>query len=240
MINMKDLVKRLFNLLGAEIVRLNNSPRHTLLGLAQMDFGSIIDVGANEGQFARMISGFFPQAEMYCFEPLAEPFSKLAAWADTQKGRVHCFQLALGEQEGEFEMHLHEQHTPSSSLLAATDVCHQLYPQTSAERLTKIRMATLDSIFESKLDARRDILLKLDVQGYEDRVLRGGRQVLSQCRAVVLEVCLDPLYEGQADFHGLMDLLYDAGFHYAGNLDQIYDNSGKVVYLDAVFVRVNR
>jgi hypothetical protein len=64
---------------------------------------------------------------------------------------VRSFQLALGEQEGEMEMHQHEQHTPSSSLLAATHTCHRLYPQTQAERMTCIRLSTLDIVLENAL-----------------------------------------------------------------------------------------
>jgi hypothetical protein len=82
----------------------------------------------------------------------------------------------------------------------------------------------------------REILLKLDVQGSEDRVLRGGTRVLSKCRAVVLEASLDPLYERQADFLGLAQFLRGAGFTYVGNLDQSYGADGRVMFLDAVFV----
>lgn len=194
--------------------------------------------GANEGQFARMASEFFPRAKLYCFEPLERPYRKLAAWAETQNGRVECFNLALGDHEGVVEMHLHEEHTPSSSLLAATAQCHELYPQTRAESMAKVRLATLDQALKDHLDHMpREIFLKLDVQGFEDRVLRGAGRVLAVCKAVLLEVCLDPLYEGQADFHGLTQLLHEAGFRYAGNFDQAYGEDGRVVYLDALFAR---
>jgi FkbM family methyltransferase len=235
---LKNAVRRGVNRLGFDVIRLKQSPKRTLLGLSRLNIGTIIDVGANEGQFARMISDFFPRAELYCFEPLEEPFSKLSKWAQTQNGRVHCFQLALGEREGEMEMRLHEQHTPSSSLLVSTDTCHRLYPQTQTERMTRVLVSTLDQALQDTLDHMpREILLKLDVQGFEDRVLRGGARVLLQCQAVLLEVCIDPLYEGQADFLGLAQLLQTAGLHYAGNLDQNYGEDGRVVFLDAVFVR---
>ena len=235
---LKYALRSVVNRLGFDVIRLKRSPKRTLLGLSRLNIGVIVDVGANRGQFARMITGFFPQAELYCFEPLDEPFQELSAWAETQGGKVHCLQSALGEQEGEMEMHLHEQHTPSSSLLAATDTCHRLYPQTAAEHLTPIRVTTLDRVLDDVLQSLSgDILLKLDVQGFEDRVLRGGARVLPRCRAVLLEVCLDPLYDGQADFQELSQLLYHAGFHYAGNFDQVYGDDGRVVFLDAVFVK---
>lgn len=235
---LKNKIRKGVNLLGFDLIRLHRAPKRTLLGLSRLNIGTIIDVGANEGQFARMVSGIFPKAELYCFEPLEDPFRKLSAWAQSQNGRVRCFQLALGDQEGEAEMHLHEQHTPSSSLLASTAVCHRLYPQTRAESITRVRVSTLDEALKDALGRMpRELLLKLDVQGFEDRVLRGGGRTLSQCRAVLLEVCLDPLYEGQADFFALAQLLHAAGFRYAGNFDQAYGEDGRVVYLDALFVR---
>jgi len=235
--NFTTIVRRGINLLGFDVNRLHKSPNHMFLGLRNAQFGTVIDVGANKGQFARLTSELFPNAELYCFEPLEEPFRQLKDWAETQKGRVHCFQLALGEQEGEAEIHLHEHHTPSSSLLAATDNCHRLYPQTRSERLVRIQVSTLDKVLKDVLDGMpREILVKMDVQGFEDRVLRGGSNVISHCRAILLEICLDPLYEGQADFCGITQLLYKHGFRYAGNLNQVYGDDGRVVYLDAVFM----
>jgi len=237
-VSLKSTIRSGVNRLGFDVVRVHRSPKHTLLGLSRLNIGTVIDVGANKGQFARMIVEFFPRAEIYCFEPLDEPFGQLSAWAQTQNGRVHCLQLALGDQEGEVEMHLHEQHTPSSSLLASTTTIQRLFPQTQAERMTRIRLSTLDRALEDTLGPMpREILLKLDVQGFEDRVLRGAGRMLALCRAVILEVSLDPLYEGQADFHGLVQRLHVAGFRYAGNLDQTYGEDGRVMFLDAVFVR---
>ncbi len=238
MLTIKQQIRKRVNVFGFDILRWHDSPEQTLLGLHSKNINTVIDVGANVGQFARMISGFFPQAKLYCFEPLEGPFQKLSAWAHTENGRVRCFQLALGDRIGEAEMHFHEQHTPSSSLLASTDTVHRLYPQTQAEHLTKIRLSTLDHEFENDLDRmQREILLKLDVQGFEYRVLRGGVHVLSKCYAVLLEVCLIPLYEGQADFKELVMLLTQHGLHYAGNLDQVYGEDGRVIYFDVLFIR---
>ena len=236
--NFKTTLLRAFKRLGLDVTRLNKSPSYTFLGLRNIRFGTVIDVGANRGQFARFASEFFPNSEFYCFEPLEEPFRELTEWAKTQNGRVHCFQLALGEQEGEVDMHMHEQHLPSSSILAATDNCHQLYPQTRVERRVSVKVSTLDKVLEDVLDKLpHEIFLKLDVQGFEDRVLRGGVALIPNCRAILLEISLDALYEGQADFLRIMQLMYANNFRYAGNLTQVYGDDGRVVYLDALFLR---
>jgi len=234
----KNQLRKLANVFGIDVLRLHQSPQQTLLGLRSLPIGTVIDCGANVGQFGRAISNVFPAARLYCFEPLEAPYNQLAVWAKTQQGRVQCFNLALGDEEGEIEMHRHDGHSPSSSLLASTAHGNEIYPQTTAESFVKVHLTTLDKALERHLaDMPKDILLKLDVQGFEDRVLRGATRVLSECVACVLEVCLDPLYEGQADFFDLSCLLNDAGYRYAGNLEQVYADDGRVIYLDAVFLK---
>jgi FkbM family methyltransferase len=234
----KGMVRAFANGFGIDIVRLHQSPQRTFLGLRAQNIGTIIDVGANEGQFARSISRVFPKARLYCFEPLAEPFQKLSVWAQSQKERVRYFGIALGDHEGEVEMYQHDAHTPSSSLLTATPICHQIYPQTRTESVTKVRLTTLDIALKNDFDRMsHDILLKLDVQGFEDRVLRGAKHVLSMAKACLLEVCIDHLYEGQADFFVIAGLLNKAGYRFAGNFSQVYGEDGRVIYLDALFLK---
>jgi FkbM family methyltransferase len=234
----RNAAKSFFHLLGADIVRLKNSPRVTLAGLRQRPFRTVIDCGANAGQFARYVSSFFPEASLFCFEPLAEPYATLSAWAATQEGRVRCFQVALGDREGEAVMHHHLGHSPSSSLLATTDHELALFPQTARQSEVVVPVTTLDTALAEFMDGMAlDILLKLDVQGYEDRVLRGAARLLGKVQACLLEVSVDPLYRGQASFKDLVMLLDASGLEYAGNLDQAYGEDGRVMWLDALFVR---
>lgn len=234
----RNTVKTFFHLLSADVIRLRNSPRETLLGLRHRHIRTVIDCGANAGQFARYVSGFFPEAFLFCFEPLAEPYAKLSAWAATQEGRVRCFQVALGDQEGEAVMRHHLEHSPSSSLLATTGHEVALFPETARQSEVVVPVTTLDTILTDFMDGMaQDILLKLDVQGYEDRVLRGATRLLGKVQACLLEVSVDPLYQGQASFKDLVMLLDASGLEYAGNLDQAYGEDGRVMWLDALFVR---
>ena len=82
-----------------------------------------------------------------------------------------------------------------------------------------------------------EILIKLDVQGYEDRVIKGGEETFKKAKACIVEVNLYKLYEGQTNFKEIVELLYNSGFRYAGNLDQAFDNDGRVIYIDAVFIK---
>ena len=197
----------MFHRLGLDIIRIKNSPKQTLCGLRSLPIQTVIDVGANTGQFARQISKIFPQAKMYCFEPLPEPFKALERWALEQNGRAKAFNFALGENEGTVEMCFHTKHSPSSSLLASTDIVKTYFPLTESQTPMRVKLTTLDNALSSIIRLLKpEILVKLDVQGYEDRVLRGGPKTLSMAAACVLEVSVDTLYNGPADFRELIML----------------------------------
>ncbi len=74
-------------------------------------------------------------------------------------------------------------------------------------------------------------------QAYEDRVLKGGIEILKKASACILEVSLDSLYEGQADFYQLTSFLSEMNYIYAGNLDQIYGQDGRVIFFDALYIK---
>ncbi len=235
----KKVVRTSFNKLGFDIMRIQNNPHETLLGIKYLPIKTIIDVGANEGQWAKYIMEIFPHANLHCFEPILEPYEKLKQWANTKySGKVSVYNIALGEKEEETEMFLHSEHTTSSSLLKTTEICEGYYPFTKTQKRIPVKMVTLDSWVKNlSTPLTKEILIKLDVQGYEDRVIKGGFETFKKARACIIEICLDRLYDGQPDFISITNLLFDLGFKYAGNLNQSFANDGHVIFIDAVFVR---
>jgi len=230
--------KALFRLGGIEVSRWSTAPKHTLLGLRWFPIRSVVDVGANEGQFAKWISTIFPLAQIYAFEPLPGPYAKLKAWTESRRPNATLFNVALGERATETVMNLHVNHTPSSSLLSATNTQDTLYPNSQKRSTLVVKQETLDDALDSlQPPPEPDLLVKMDVQGYEDRVIMGGQRTLSRTRACILEVILDELYVGQARFSNLVSSLGGLGLMYAGNLEQSYAGDGHVVFIDAVFVR---
>ena len=228
---------KIFNSLGMDLIRISRSPKHNLLGLKNLPIHSIIDVGANEGQFAKEISQVFHDAHVYCFEPASEPYEKLRAWSATQNGTVDSYNYALGDTEGTIDMFHHTEHSPSSSILKTTEACEKLYPFTSQQNLIQIKLTTLDNMTLNHLGPiASKILIKLDVQGYEDRVIRGGIETFRKASACILEISLDNLYEKQASFKDIVILLDDIGYRYAGNIQQMYAQDGHVIFIDALFL----
>ncbi|NIO20273.1 MAG: FkbM family methyltransferase, partial [Candidatus Aenigmarchaeota archaeon] len=231
LISPKRLIQKMFNLVGYNIVRISKDPTHSLLGIRDLSIKTIVDVGSNRGQFVRHISSLFPEAHIYCFEPLPGPYRELKQWVEKERSqKIKTFNIALGDREGTSEILTHIEHTPSSSFLRTTRVCENLYPFTQKKACIPVNLTTLDKWIKTLPGPPTpEILIKLDVQGYEERVIRGGQKTFSDAKACMVEVCLDHLYEDQSTFKDISLLLYDLGYHYAGNLDQRYADNGHVI-----------
>ena len=231
----RHLVKMALARAGIDIRRLEENPAHNLLGLRRLGVRTILDIGANEGQFAREALKRFPQARVYSFEPLPSAFAQLASWA-SGVDRVTPINVALGDCDTEMTINLHSDHSPSSSLLKRTDLSVELYPFTAAQKSVTVPVRRLDNL-AAELSLEPPLLIKLDVQGYESRVIKGGEAVLAAAAACIAEVSIDALYEGQSTFSEIFAALDRLSFKYAGNLSQVHAPDGHVIYLDAVFLR---
>lgn len=215
---------------------------HRLLGLKQYPISSILDIGANEGQFCRQIRRVFPDSTIYAFEPLVRPLMHLERWAQKENckkpNQIFLFPIALGEESELVAMQQHVFFTASSSVLKTTQRCNDLYPFTKKQNLCEVQQLPLDKVIQDlRQFPEKELLIKLDVQGYEDRVIRGGWQTFQQAIACIVEISLQSLYLGQAHFSDIFKLLSQLGFVYAGNLDQVCDRQGKVIFLNALFVK---
>lgn len=239
---LKSSAKKLLYKLGYTLTKNKRNPVFRLGGIASLPIKSVIDIGANEGategQFAQKINHYFPNAHLYCFEPLKEPFQKLEAWAKRRPAKTTVFNIALGDQEKTVKMFLHSEHSSSSSLLETTKLNETLYPFMTKQESVEVEMKTLDNVFENLPAPEKELLIKIDVQGFEEKVITGGKKIFTQAKAVILEVAIDPLYKNQASFETILLLLKSLGFHYAGNLEQIVSpEDGHIIYFDAVFLK---
>src|SRR5262249_22020719 len=147
---------------GFDLIRLYRVPRTTFLGLRRFPIKTIVDVGANRGQFAEEALTFFPNAHIISFEPQPQAFQVLAQRAAEGRGRITPVNLALGDSEGVARMQVHVDWDFSSSLLATTPLAHQLYPYQQQQTTLDIRLTTLDRFFaDSPRRLEPDILVKI-------------------------------------------------------------------------------
>lgn len=196
---------------------------------------TIIDVGANTGQFSSAMRALLPHAQIYAFEPLSECFAELSRRFE-RSGNFKAFMVALGDEPNESIMWRSE-FSESSSLLKMTELHKKAFPWSADNTTRSVTVRALDTYLpELRLMPR--VLLKLDVQGFEGRVLRGATRMLDRVDYVLTEVTFRSLYEGQASFDDIYQYLGAHGFDYRGNLDQLSSPiDGTILQADALFSR---
>ena len=196
---------------------------------------TIFDIGANTGQFAMAIHELLPKAYIYAFEPLPDCFAELqTAMSGVQTFRA--FNTALAERNGEAEFH-RSAWSPSSSLLPMQQLHKQNFPFTAEESRETVKVRRLDDCAR-ELTIEDAILLKLDVQGAEDKVIGGGKELIRRAKVLIIETSMESLYEGQALFGDILKLLQGLGFRYKGALSQAFSPlDGSVLYADSIFIR---
>lgn len=202
--------------------------------LNTLDIGTLVDVGANTGQFARDFRDVRPDTLIYSFEPLRDCFEELQrTMADTLG--FTAFNVALGESDGEV-VFFRSEFSPSSSLLSMGESHKELFPYTRGVTREIVTVRRLDSYLD-EISVRGGLLVKIDVQGAEAQVLKGGRQVLLGADAVLAEVGYFPLYKGQATIREISGLLEGCGFAFMGIVDQyLRPGDSLPVYGDALFI----
>jgi FkbM family methyltransferase len=199
---------------------------------------TVLDIGANTGQFSRTIHALVPDATIYAFEPQEDCFMAIRR-RFAGRPNLHAIQTAVGDEDGTVIFH-RNQFSQSSSVLNLTDAHRDAFPWAQETMDIEVPIYRLDTLQES-LDLKPSLLIKIDVQGYEDRVLHGGEQVIRQADLVLIETGFEQLYEGEADFDTVYEIMSSYGFRYAGNLDQVRSPStGRPLYADALFVRARR
>jgi hypothetical protein len=101
-----------------------------------------------------------------------------------------------------------------------------------------VKLITLDSIFNNYVTDNDEVLLKIDVQGYEEQVLIGATDSIKKVRAVKLECSLVSLYEGDKTYEFYFDWLKKLGFTlFDLEAGHSHPATGRLLQFDAIFVR---
>lgn len=232
---LKQLIKRVVNKFGFDIKKFQ--PYSDTLGwVKHLNIMTVIDIGANTGQFATAIRQKLPSASIYSFEPIQSCYEKLK---ETMRGDAHfqAFNYALGDIDTTKEINV-SSYSPSSSLLPMADLHKRTFPHTK-ETVKKETTAIkrLDAIFPA-LECPKNIMLKMDVQGYEDKVIKGAVNTLAHISAVLTETSFYPLYEGQMLFSEIYELMKNVGFRYAGcHARKKNSENGMLLFEDSIFIK---
>ncbi len=226
-------VKRAGERAGLEIRRRRPAGARRARLLAERGVELVIDAGANRGQYGEELRRHGYRGRIVSFEPLAGAYAELERRAGADPV-WEARRLALGDADGTIELGAVDNF---SSPLAAGGRLAELFPEALPVRSERVPAARLDAL-GLDLPAPGRTLLKLDVQGYELRVLAGAAGILGDVGVVESELTVVPLYRGQPLLAETVRALDDAGF-VLRELEPILRDwrTGEHLQFDGLFVR---
>ena len=199
---------------------------------------TIIDIGASCGDFVELVKNTKPNACIYAFEPVVEVFDNLNLKFRGSKN-IFLFNTAIGNIDGNIDFFQNE-YTHSSSVLQIGEKHVNEFPFTKNFVKKNVLISRLDSIFK-EINLAKPVLIKIDVQGYEQEVISGARKVLSIADFVIVEVSFFELYDNQPLFNCINNQLISLGFEFSGILHQLYSSdSSSILQADALYVKTEK
>lgn len=185
--------------------------------------GAIIDVGAYEGHWTRLARSVFHDAPVVMVEAQTAKKTILDAVCRDVRG-VTLENSVLSATAGE-EVVFYEMETGSSLRPENSNV-----PRVERRLMSK----TLDDI---AIALPGPIFLKVDVQGAELDILRGGQSTLARSEVVQLETALLPYNDGAPQIVDLLVQMREWGFVPLDFAGFIRPNGIDLVQTDIIFVR---
>ena len=206
------------------------------------NINSIIDVGANSGQFAEEVfkNGF--NGNILSFEPLKLEHSFLLN--KKIKMKKYHWEIAercgLGSLEKKLNINISGMRQ-SSSVLDISEIHTNLYPDSVNIGKEEIDIFPLDNFYNKIINMKKNILLKIDTQGYELEILKGAKKTLDYIDAIYAEVSLVELYKNQPLYDEILDYIKKGGFS-VWSVDRAVGNkaTGQTYQLDIFFVKSHK
>jgi FkbM family methyltransferase len=197
--------------------------------------GTVLDVGANVGQFARMLRGAGFGGDILSFEPLSDAYRRLSRRSG-KDDKWQAFNLAVGDKPGRSTIHVSD-NSYSSSLLEMTNRHLEAAPGSEVVGDEDVEVTTVARIVDDHgLDPART-LLKVDTQGFERAVIAGSGPLIDDFAAVQLELSFVELYEGQELFEEAVERMRKHGLELWIIEPGISDATGRMLQCDGLFAR---
>jgi len=209
----KKLINQCLGLLGYKVVKKEyihldyTNLNENIKFLQKKNHPIIFDLGANRGQSIKRFKKIFPYSKIYSFEPIEEFIKELTATYNNDESIIlnNC---AVGDINGKLKFNQYTASGLSSfnNVISSTKWIDERIDK-NKEKLVKqfdSEIVTLDDYcFKNNINSIN--LLKIDVQGYESKVLKGAINLLksSNIDIIELEIHHDEIYENTLNIYDL-------------------------------------
>ena len=231
--------------MGLDLKRLSylDSPQYRLQTILRLrKINAIFDVGANTGQFALALREIGYKGRIISIEPLLSAHQTLIEASSQDKNWIVHPRCAISDHEGTQTIHVSE-NSVSSSLRPQLPIHLKSAPQSKIIGQDMVNVTTLDSLFSSYASAvpssTNNYLLKVDAQGHEFSILEKSN-ILTSLSAILLELSVEPMFEGEQTLHFISEWLSNHGFKLWSLAPSFADSqTGRIMQYDGLFINWN-
>lgn len=203
--------------------------------LAARDVRTVIDVGANVGQFASQLRHAGFTGRILSVEPMSAAYDELAR-RSARDPQWDCVQAAIGDDDGPRTINV-AANSYSSSLLDITAAHVDAAPDSASVATERVTMLPLQELVARHHVEPAGTLLKIDTQGYERHVLDSAGPLVDEFAAIQLELSFVELYAGQPLHDELTERMHAHGLVLWSMETGISGPDGRLLQYDGLFVR---
>lgn len=236
----KNFIKKLFNIFGLEVYRLqpHSDPGMQLIAaMNKVNTNIVFDIGANIGQFASEIRRKGYEGKIISFEPLVSARKKLVELSAKDPNWLVHEQTAIGNTNGFIEINV-SKNSVSSSILDMLGTHSDAEKNSVYIGKEKTPISTLDTVANNYLDRFSNCFVKIDTQGYEWQVIEGASNILKNSKGIICELSLVSLYENQHLWIDIIQKLEKEGFILWSLIKGFTDKrSGRSLQVDGIFLK---
>ncbi len=177
-----------------------------LLNVAERDFrpAHIVDVGANRAKWSEKALAVFPDCQFTLLEPQIEMKPHLERFCQASPGST-WITAGVGEELGELAMTIHPD-TVSTTFTRSSDSA-----EASGLQQRVVPIITLDHLVENVIEVVPE-MVKIDAEGFECKVMRGGQSLIGKTEVFLLEAPLIDPPENWASFAEIVAMMADYGY----------------------------
>lgn len=234
------IIQKIFQKVGISIrpyTPSTNSELRLSKTIEYLNIDYIIDVGANEGQFAEKMIDNGYNGKIISFEPIKQCHDKLLRKSKNNDNWIIGDRVAVGSTNGDIEINV-SSNLVSSSILDIKQNHLSAEPESKFIAKEKIEVKKLDDILSFDEIKTKNILIKIDVQGYEMEVLKGANAILECSKMICIELSLVTVYENSMPYDKVISYLNDKEYFLFGLQSGFVDNyTGQVYQVDGIFVK---
>jgi FkbM family methyltransferase len=185
-----------------------------------INFRNILDIGAYNGSWTQLVKNIFPEANILMVEANTDKENILK--------KIGNYRIALlsSEENKEVNYYKSTSNDASGNSIYLENTVYKFIPE---KRIT----TTLKLILPK--DAHYD-LIKMDVQGSELDIIKGGLDIIKKSKFLLLELQIFEYNKNAPMISDVLTFLKKINFDLVDIFDLLYSSTGSLIQLDGLFI----